>query len=127
MKSFTKKLGFDLEKSKEILISNGLIFQEEQSLSQIAKINKVSPKFVYDLLKVNFEKAGLKIVELTGLGKKKVKDVAITLELTEEEFILKLKALGIEAKANDKFKTVAEKYDLGPMDIMEKLGYKKPE
>lgn len=127
LKSFSKKLGFDLEKSKEILKSNGLIFQEEQSLSQIAKINKVSPKFIYDLLKVNFEKDGIKIVELTGLGKKKVKDVAITLGLTQEEFILKLKTLGIEAKADEKFKTVAEKADSSPMDIMDKLGYTKPE
>jgi len=127
LKSFCKKLDFDLEKSKEILKTNGFVFQEDQSLSQIAKVNKVSPKFIYDLLKMNFEKDGRKIVELTGLGKKKVKDVALTLKISTQEFISQLKDLGIEANENDKFKQVAEKYDLSPMDVMEKLGYKKPQ
>lgn len=127
LKSFTKKLGFDLEKSKEILDSNSMIYQEEQSLSQIGKANAVSPKFIYDLLKMHFEKVGIKVIPLTGLGKKTVKEVALVLEISTNEFIRKLKTLGIEAKSDDKFKALSEKNDLSPMDVMEKLGYKKPE
>lgn len=127
LKSFCKKLGFDLEKSKEILDKNNIKFEDEQSLSQIGKNNGVSPQFIYDLLKKNFEKSGEKIVQLTGLGKKKVKDVAETLGMSTGEFIGKLKKLGIDAKPDDKFKEAAEAHNLSPTDIMTKLGYKKPE
>lgn len=85
--SFTKKLGFDLEKSKDVLNSNNITFKEEQSLSQIAKENKVSPNFIYQVLKKNFEKDGRKIIPLTGLGKKRVEEVAVTLEISVDDFI----------------------------------------
>lgn len=127
LKTFTSKLGFDLEESKELLKSNSISFDEEQSLSQIAEKNAVSPKFIYDLLRVNFEKEGNKIIPLTGLGKKTIKEVASTLQISTEEFINKLDSLGVKAKADDKFKTVAEEYNLSVMNILEKLGYKKPE
>jgi len=125
LKSFCKKLGYDLEKSEQILKSNGLEYQVEQSLSQIGKENQVSPQFIYNLLKKNFEKDGEITIELTGLGKKQIKDVASTLGITTEEFISQLKTLGINAKADDKFKATVENYDLSPMDVMIKLGYKK--
>ncbi len=127
LKSFCKKVGFDLTKSEAILKKNNIQYELEKSLSQIAKENKVSPQFIYNLLKTNFQKSGETIIELTGLGKKQIKDVAQTLRITPKEFLEKLKKLGIEAKEDDKFKEIAESYDMSPMDIMTKLGYKKPE
>ncbi|WP_421715540.1 DUF4405 domain-containing protein [Arcobacter arenosus] len=127
LESFCKKLGFDIKESEKILKNNNIIFEPSQSLSQIADDNSVSPQFIYNLLKVNFEKNGQEIIELTGLGRKTVKEVASTLKLSTDEFISKLKALGVDASSEDKFKQVAEKYDMSPMDIMIKLGYKKPE
>ena len=126
LRSFCKKIGFDVEKSEEILKKNNITYELEQSLSQIATQNNVSPQFIYNLLKKNFEQNGEKIVALTGLGKKKVKDVAMALNISTEEFLAKLKALGIEANEDDKFKEVAESYDMSPMDIITKLGYRKP-
>lgn len=125
LKMFVKKIGYDLDKSKKILDVNNIEYELSQSLSQIANRNNVSPQFVYQLLKTNFQKEGVKTIELTGLGRKTVKEVASTLNLSTNDFIEKLKTLGIEAKEDDKFKTLAEKYDLSPMDIMVKLGYKK--
>lgn len=127
LKMFCKKLGFDLEKSKGILKSLNIKFEETQSLSQIAEENELSPQFIYNLFKKSFEKEGKISVELTGLGKKTVEEVAQTLGLTNNKFILKLKALGIEAKKDEKFRMAAEKADLSPMDVMIELGYKKPE
>jgi len=127
LKSFSKKLGFDIVQSEEILKANNITFDSSQSLSQIADDNSVSPQFIYNLLKVNFEKNGQEIIELTGLGRKTVKEVAQTLKLSTNEFISKLKTLGVEAASDDKFKQVAEKYDMSPMDIMTRLGYKKPQ
>lgn len=126
-KSFCSKLGFDLAKSEAILQSNNISYELTKSLSQIADENNVSPQFIYNLLKKNFEKNGEKIVQLTGLGKKKIKDVAMTVGMSSEEFLGKLKKMGIEATAEDKFKEKAEEYDMSPMDIMTKLGFKKPE
>ena len=124
---FTKKMGYDLEKSKEILKSNNIKFEVSQSLSQIGKENNLSPQFIYKLLSKNLEKAGEKKIKLTGLGRKTIGEVAETLGLSNKEFILKLKTLGIKAKENDKFKISLENYDKSPMDVMEELGYKKPE
>lgn len=124
LKSFTKKMNYDLEVSKKVLNSNNITFQEDQSLSQIAKINKLSPKFVYDILRKNLEKGEQKSIPLTGLGKKSIKDVAQTLGISTEEFISKLKELDLDAREDDKFKNVAESKNLSPSDILEKLGYK---
>ena len=126
LKSFCKKVGFNLGKSEEILKKNNIVYELEKSLSQIAKENNVSPQFIYSLLKKNFEASGEKIVALTGLGKKKIKDVAMALNISPKELLDKLKSLGIDASEDDKFKEVAENYDMSPMDIMTKLGYKKP-
>lgn len=127
LKMFCKKLGYDLEKSKTILLSNNIKFEESQSLSQIGEENGVSPQFVFNLLKKNFEKEGIKTIQLTGMGKKTIEEVAQTLEISTSQLIEKLKVLGIDAKEDDKFKAVSEKYDLSPMDVLEKLGFKKPE
>ncbi|MEA2029086.1 MAG: DUF4405 domain-containing protein [Campylobacterota bacterium] len=125
LQSFCKKLNYDLEKSQSILKQNNINFEVSQSLTQIAKDNNVSPQFIYQLLKKHFEKGGQKSIELSGLGKKKIKDVAQTLGLSSEEFIAKLKTQGIEADENDKFKEAVEKHDKSPLDVMNQLGYKK--
>lgn len=127
LKNFVRKLGFDLEMSEKILKSNNIKYESSQSLAQVGEQNGVSPQFIYLLLKQNFQKAGVETIELTGLGRKTVSEVASTLKLSTQEFIEKLQSLGINAKGDDKFKSVSEQYDLSPMDVMTKLGYKKPE
>ncbi|MAC83101.1 MAG: hypothetical protein CL624_03100 [Arcobacter sp.] len=124
LKSFAKKLSYDLEKVKEILNSNNIKFKEEQSLSSIGKVNALSPNFIYKLLQKNLQKEADKSIPLTGLGKKTIKDIASTLNMTSEEFIVKLKTIGLDAKADDKFKEISEDNDLSPIDVLKKLGFK---
>jgi hypothetical protein len=123
IKTFAKKLSYDLEKVKEILNSNNIKFKVEQSLSFVAKTNALSPNSIYELLSKNLDKDGKQSIPLTGLGKKTVKEVAQTLNLRSDEFILKLKTIGLDAKAEDKFKKVTEDNDLSPMDVLKKLGF----
>jgi hypothetical protein len=123
LESFCDKLNFNLEESEKILRSNGINYDITNSLSQIAEENGVSPQFIYNLLKSNFSKDGQTTTELTGLGKKQVKEVAITLGMSTDEFIQKLHKFGIEAKADDKFKDVVERYGKSPMDVISDLGY----
>jgi hypothetical protein len=127
LKMFVKKMGYDLEKTQEILKTNNIKFEVTQSLNQIGDNNSLSPQFIYNLLRKNFEKVGEETIQLTGMGRKTISEVAKTLRLSDAEFISKLEALGIEAKEDEKFREVAEKYDMSPMDVIEKLGYKKPE
>ncbi len=127
LKNFCKKMGYDLQKSEEILKQNNITFLITQSLSQIAKENSVSPQFIYQLLDKNLSKEGEKTVQLTGLGKMQIKDVAERINMSPEEFINKLKAFGINASETDKFKDAAESNDMSPMDVMTKLGFEKPE
>lgn len=127
LKNFCKKMGYDLEKSKEILTQNKIDFIETQSLSQIGKANSVSPQFIYQLLQKNFEKDGTTVIQLTGLGKMKIKDVAQRINMSTNEFLKKLQALGIKANEDDKFKDVAEENNMSPMDVMTQLGFSKPE
>jgi hypothetical protein len=127
LKMFVKKMGYDLEKTQGILKTNNVKFEVTQSLSQIGDNNSLSPQFIYNLLRKNFEKAGEETIQLTGMGRKTISEVAKTLRLSDAELISKLKALGIDAKEDEKFREVAEKYDMSPMDVIENLGYKKPE
>jgi hypothetical protein len=122
---FSQKLGYDTQKVKKVLESKNIKFRSSQSLLQISKDNNVSPQFIYNILKEQLDKEG-KIIPLTGLGKKTVKEVAQTLNISAKEFKNKLKTLGINSVEEDrKFKEVLEEYDMSPMDVMEKLGYKK--
>lgn len=66
---FTKRLGFDLEKSKEILVLNSIKFEETQTIKDISEENSVSPQFIYNLLKNNFEKDGKRTYGSKHLGK----------------------------------------------------------
>ncbi|MGB5919617.1 DUF4405 domain-containing protein [Arcobacter sp.] len=127
LKMFVKKMGYDFEKTQEILKTNNINFKTTQSLNQIGDNNSLSPQFIYNLLRKNFEKAGEETIQLTGMGRKTISEVAKTLRLSDAELISKLKALGIEAKEDEKFREVVEKYDMSPMSVIEKLGYKKPE
>ena len=127
LKTFLQKLGYDLEDAKKILQSNNISFGEEKSLSLIAKENGVSPQFIYTILKKNFEKKGVKVLAVTGLGKKSVSEVAHAINMDVDKFIQELKKIGIDANADDGFKEVCEFNNLSPSAAMEKLGYKKPQ
>ncbi|XPV68701.1 MAG: DUF4405 domain-containing protein [Halarcobacter sp.] len=123
---FSKKLGFDMIKVNEVLNSNNIEFLPSQSLIQISKNNKISPQFIYNILRKNLDKEN-KLIPLTGLGKKTVKEVAQTLNISFQEFKKQLNLLGIKNIEEDKkFKELLEEYDMSPMAVMQKLGYKKP-
>lgn len=124
LKSFVNKVGLDLEESKNILIKNNILFEEEKSLAQIAKENDISASFIYELLKKNLKNSN-KTLPLTGLGKKTVEELAFDLNISTQEFILKLKNLGIDAKKDDKFKDIAEKNGSSVIEILKKMGYEK--
>jgi AraC-like DNA-binding protein len=125
LKNFCSKMGYDLDKSQNLLSQNGIKFELSQSLSNIASENHISPKKIYDILKQEFQKSTSKYIEISGLGKKSIKNVALLIGISPQEFLSQLKAHGIDANENDNIKEAIEKHGKSPMDIMVKLGYKR--
>lgn len=122
---FTRKMGYDLEKSKDILLSNNIKFREPQSLTQIAKQNDISPRFIYDLLRKNFEKEIVAVVQFAYINKKLIKDVATVLNMSSKEFLEKLKDMGLESKANEIFALESSNENVNIYKIVKKLGIKR--
>lgn len=121
---FTRKMGYDLEKTKEILIKNNIEFREPQSLAQIAKQNDISPKFIYELIRMNFVKEIIRIDTFVYMDKKVISDVATVLNMTSDEFLRKIREMGLQSKAADIF-SLAKTQDITPYQIARELGLKK--
>ncbi len=122
LEEFSLRMDYELDEIEEILKSKNITYKVEQSLSQIAKNNKLSPNKLFEVLQA--QKSSTKAyITMPGMGKKSVEDVAITLGVSSDELIEKLKSLGIEASRDDKFKEVAESIDSSPMNVLKSLGY----
>ena len=120
-----RKLDYDLVQSEKILHQNSINYTLKQSLEDIAKENGISPQKIYNMLHVKLKKEDpSQAKKLSGLGKKSIKAVAGVMGLTTEELIEKLSRLGIQAKADDKFKTIVEAYDQSPSDVVKALGFR---
>lgn len=122
LEEFVTKMNYDLKEIKEILYSKSISYKVEQSLSQIAANNKLSPNELFEIMKTQ-KSSSQSYIPLSGMGKKSIEDVALTLGISSNKLIEKLKDLGIEASKDETFKSVAEKNDLSPMDILKDLGY----
>lgn len=125
LKEFLHKLDYDPAKSETILLNSGIHYKMQQSLADIAKENGTSPQKIYDMLHLKLKKEdSSQPKKLSGLGKKSIKAVAEVMDLTTEELIEKLSRLGIEAKADDKFKAIVEEHDQSPSDVVKALGFR---
>jgi len=132
IQNFSKKVGLDSEQSKKALLDAGIAPDDiAKSLKEIAKANGASPEALYLIMKnaqsnstaTKEEKSLAQNGEkYTGLGRRKIADVAQVVGLSTDELIAKLKTIGIDANAEDRFKDIAESNGLSPSDIIEKLG-----
>jgi AraC-like DNA-binding protein len=123
LKTFAKKMGYDLSQAQRVLQAAGIEFKTTQSLSDIAKENGVSPKAIHELLHAELggDSAGTPVI--SGLGRKSIEEVAQVLGMSTRQLQRKLQGMGIAAAPDDKFKTVAEDHDKSPADIIEALGF----
>jgi hypothetical protein len=123
LKEFSKNMNYKLEDVEKLLSLKNIIYEQEQTLSSIAKSNDISPNRLFDII-VQSDKQQKKNIPLSGLGKKTVSEIAETLGITTEEFISRLDSIGLKVSKNDKFKEVVEQKNLTPMSVLEKLGFK---
>jgi hypothetical protein len=130
VKTFTKKMGIDLKESMKRLKEAGYTVEgETQTLSDIAKQNKVSPQQIY----LTIKPLGGKSVVLTamagklpdsppaGTGNMTLADLCSQYNLNMKIVIRDLAKEGIQASEDLTIKKIAEENQMSPIDIYESI------
>lgn len=102
------------------------------SLERIARRNQTTPMAVYEILRrhpkqpepVNQSPRSLTPEEVeakyagTGLGRKRIAEIASTIGIPEQTVAERLARVGIEFKADENFRTIANRAGVAPIDLM---------
>jgi len=116
---FCKKLDINFESSKEQLVQNHISFKEKDSLLDIATKNKISPQKIFKIISPEDKSNKSSSLHGSGLGKKTLSQVCVIRGLNLNEVLKKLKDKDISANSDEKFKNIAEKYEINPMKLLE--------
>lgn len=130
LKAFCLKQQIDSDKALETLKAKGIIVNSlEETLGDIAKRNKVSPKEIYDIIKplekrelLDWEKLTLEELEAKlagkGLGRKTLKALSEELVFDYQRARENLKKKGIEMREDETLREVADRYQRRPIEIL---------
>jgi hypothetical protein len=135
LQNFIKKQNIPAEKALDALNRAGIKAEDlTKSVGAIAAENGVSPMKFYMTIKalepkMETPKQGAlwtpELVEKTfagkGLGKKTLDQIAQQLKLDLAKVQTKLSAAGIKMESKDKFKDIATKNKITPLDLMKKI------
>ncbi|MCG6929279.1 MAG: DUF4405 domain-containing protein [Desulfofustis sp.] len=126
---FAKRENLDPEKSVLLLREAGLVVKgPEDTIKDIAAINKLAPKQIHDLIKpAALPEAVVKSSSSnrfpdapeSGWGKKKLSEACDEYGLKLDYIIRELGAKGVVAKADMIIKDIAEANNLDPMGVFE--------
>ncbi|EDM23599.1 DUF4405 domain-containing protein [Caminibacter mediatlanticus] len=119
LKELCAKLNINLENAKNKLKKAGIKFNENQTLLEIAKQNNSTPAKIYEIISKTptFNNSNMGY----GYGRMTLKELCNTLKIDKNQCQQKLQKLGIKANLNEKVKNVAVKYQMLPIDLVEKL------
>jgi len=105
--------------------------EQKMKLKDIAELNSITPMDIYMVIKPLEQrpklKANFKSVDVEaqfaggGIGRKTVGEMAEELKMTADVAVARLKMVGIEARANDKMKTIAEAHNLESIELVKTL------
>ncbi len=148
LEEFSKRRNIDLQQAILVLNEKNIkIASTKESLGVIAKNNKISPKQVYEILKplegktstveiktvetkakekVDKERTSqkwtrdeiIKEFEGKGLGRKTIKQICEENRVDVQKAMKKLKNKGIDANEKDSLKTLAEKNNTSPIELL---------
>ena len=128
LKLFTKKQGLDLDQAVELLKKADIQFNDSKdTLATIAKVNKLSPQEVYNIIK---PAAAAKTAEgtisfpdspMTGFGNKTIGAVCSEFNLMFREIQRGLAKKGVKVEAEMTIKEIAAANDKDPMAIFEDI------
>jgi hypothetical protein len=121
LKTFAAKLGFDLPQATQRMKKAGIEFDGSgQSIQEIARINRMSPKQLYAALKpVESPDAVKKMPDLPppGLGRRSLADICQEYSLKIPVVLQTLSKNGITAKTELSIKEIAAQNNKNPIDI----------
>lgn len=121
LKTFTSKMGIDLADSLTRLRKAGIhVEDEQQTLLDIAKVNKTSPQQLFTRMKPEEKPEAAKILPdepQKGFGKRRLADVCQEFELNLSVVLGKLAEDSITATPDATIKQVAEQNDFTPAEI----------
>lgn len=123
LKTFTAKVGLDLDDSMTRLRQTGITFTDEsQSLADIAKLNKLPPQRIYAIMKPAQSEAADKAFPESpppGFGNRSLADLCHEYELNIKIVLRGLADKGISAREELTLKAIAEENTTSPMDVFE--------
>lgn len=148
LEEFSKRRNIDLQQAILVLNEKNIkIASTKESLGVIAKNNEISPKQVYEILKPLEGKAStveiktvetkakekvdkertsqkwtrdeiIKEFEGKGLGRKTIKQICEENRVDVQKAMKKLKNKGINANEKDSLRTIAEKNNASPIELL---------
>jgi hypothetical protein len=130
LKTFTKKMGIDLKESMKRLKEAGYtVGGETQNLSDIGKQNKVSPQQIYLTIKPMDSKSVVRSGKAeklpdsppVGTGNMTLADLCSQYNLNMKIVVRGLREERIEVSENLTIKKIAEKNQISPIDIYERI------
>lgn len=121
LKIFVSRMGLDLAESMAGLQKAGIRLEnEQQTLLEIAKMNKVSPQQLYlamKPIKKDPGAGGLPDASKTGLGKLTLSDLCQEYQFNISGVMKVLEEKKIKASPDMKIKEIAEQNNLNPADL----------
>ncbi|MEW8027358.1 MAG: DUF4405 domain-containing protein [Candidatus Thiodiazotropha sp.] len=127
----SKKLRLDINKITVHLDDKGIIyFGVKDTLNDIARKNGTTPMAIYEMIKIyklpekKIETRNLSSEEIeavysgTGLGRKTIAEICAEIGIPVEVGLKKLSENRIEATAEDKARSIADKHDKTPIDLL---------
>ena len=135
LKGFTSRLGLDLNKSIELLRSEGIEDVDEKEMIQdIAARSDNTPQQIYDMIKgatyqpenetshdSKSETSATIKQPKSGMGKKTIAQVCSEIEQDCAMIISEMKKRGMSVEPDQKLKDIAQENDTGPMQIYETM------
>ena len=127
LNEFAKIVKIDEKTIYKTLKQNGLEIPSSQiTVQELAEINKTTPDKIYRLLEVNKALSSNKIGNSkyapgSGLGRKLLSEIFKENKIEWDEGIKILREKGIEVKADEKIKTIAEENGISPIEIIKAL------
>lgn len=115
---FCEKTGIDPETAKARLSKQGIPFDAKTTLLDIATRQGISPQTLFQRLQ---GETATSVKQGMGLGKKTLAQLCELRGLDVDAAIMTLKAHGVEADKDDKFKTIAEKQGIHPSALLEMI------
>ncbi len=123
LKVFCKKINLDLNKAKERLKANHIVFDENDTLKKIAKANHTTPSQIYMIIKDSKNTATSDIP--SRLGRKTLQELADLKKINLEKSLKFLTTKGLKISKDDIIKNIADELDMTPLELYKLLKNKK--